>query len=446
MAIIQKNLFSWQMLEELGDLERLQPVIEVLEDERLMRLLEEKRGKGRDDYPVRAMWNSILAGVVYEHDSIESLRRELSRNGDLLGLCGFETIKGKEAVPTSSAYSRFLNKLMKHSGEVEKIFDNLVKALSEELPGYGNRLGIDAKAIDSHAGRKSKKKKKDGRRDLDADTGVKRYWVEKKDGSKWEKIKSWFGYKLHVIADAEYDLPVSFKVTRASRSDMKELKPMVKSLKEKHKNIIEACNTLVADKGYDSTENNKFLWDEYEIKPVIAIRDTWQDDKTRLFEDKVDNIVYDEGGKVYCYDMNTLEKRELTYQGFEKERGCLKYRCPLKAVGLECSAEDKCGNGRSSDYGRIVRIALGKNRRIFTPLARSSYKFKNEYKKRSSIERIFSRLDVSFGFENHYIRGKKKMELRCSLAMIVMLSMALGRIRQNKKEYLRSLVKIPKAA
>jgi len=81
-------------LENIGDLRRLQLVLETLEDERLMRKLETERGKGRDDYPVRAVWNSLLASVVYQHPSIESLRRELFRNGDLLRLCGFETIKG----------------------------------------------------------------------------------------------------------------------------------------------------------------------------------------------------------------------------------------------------------------------------------------------------------------------------------------------------------------
>ena len=33
------------------------------------------------------------------------------------------------------------------------------------------------------------------------------------------------------------------------------------------------------------------------------------------------------------------------------------------------------------------------------------------------------------------------MELRCSLALCVMLAMALGRIRENQEELIRSLVK-----
>ena len=442
MASIQKNLFTWQDLDEIGDLRRLHLVLETLDDELLMSKLEKDRGKGRDDYPVRAVWNSLLAAVVYQHQSIESLRRELLRNGDLLKLCGFETIKGKKAVPTSSAYTRFLKKVIRHQKELDRIFDNLVKALTEELPGFGERLGTDGKAIDSHARRKSKKKKRDGRRDIDADKGVKTYKGKRKDGSIWKRFKDWFGYKIHIIADVNYELPVSFKVTRASASDMKQLKPMIGELYDRQPSIVEACKSLVADRGYDSKRNNKFLWDDYQAKPIIGIKGGWRDFDEKLADSEyADNVLYDYHGNVFCYDMNTMKKRNLIYCGFEKKRGTLKYRCPLAAKGKKCKAEDKCGKGSYGKYGRIVRIPIEKDRRIFTPLARSSKTFKKEYKKRTALERINSRLDVSFGFENHYIKGMKKMRLRCSVAMIVMLAMALGRVREKKFDSMRSLVK-----
>jgi len=72
MAIIpQKQLFSWKEIENLGDLSRLRLVLDYLPDEPLMRALESQRAKGRDEYPVRAVWNSILAGIVFQHNSVE---------------------------------------------------------------------------------------------------------------------------------------------------------------------------------------------------------------------------------------------------------------------------------------------------------------------------------------------------------------------------------------
>jgi hypothetical protein len=53
-----------------------------------MKKLESNRKNGRDDYAVRAMWNSMLAGVVFEHKGIEPLSRELKRNPSLLEICG----------------------------------------------------------------------------------------------------------------------------------------------------------------------------------------------------------------------------------------------------------------------------------------------------------------------------------------------------------------------
>ena len=84
---------------------------------------------------------------------------------------------------------------------------------------------------------------------------------------------------------------------------------------------------------------------------------------------------------------------------------------------------------------------MSTDRRVFTPVARSSYKWTDLYKARTSVERVNSRLDVSFGFEEHYIRGMKKMEFHCGLALCVMLTMALGRARQGQMDLMRSLVR-----
>jgi len=83
-AIIpQMNLFAWNEIQTLGDLERLRLVLDYMPDEALMRTLERRLSKGRDDDPVRAVWNSILAGTLFQHDTVEKLRRELMRNGQL---------------------------------------------------------------------------------------------------------------------------------------------------------------------------------------------------------------------------------------------------------------------------------------------------------------------------------------------------------------------------
>jgi len=434
MAIIpQRQLFSWKEIENLADLQRFSLLVKYLPDEELMDKLESLRSKGRNDYPVRAIWNSILAGIVYQHPGIESLRRELMRNGQLRQLCGFDLFKGIKAVPSANAYTNFLKLLVRHSDLIDAMFYDLVEKLRDILPGFGNMLVIDSKAIRSRSRRENKRKHIDGRGEADADKGVKTYKGKRKDGSMWETVKSWFGFKLHLIVDADYELPIDYKVTKASASDISVGRDMVKDLASNRPEVLENAEFFLGDKGYDDTKLITTLWNEHHIKPVIDIRDTWKVSGARLVHGQ-SNVSHDYKGTVYCHCPLEWQKRPMAFGGFEESRNSLKYRCPARHYGLECKGRDKCW---ISDN---IRIDIDSNPRIFTPLARSSYKWKTIYKKRSCVERVNSRLDESFGFEKHFIRGMKKMKFRCGLALIVMLGMAYGRVKEKQPGKLRSLV------
>lgn len=444
-VIIQQNFFDWKQLEAASDLERLEMVLEAIPDEELMRKLEAARKGRRDDNPVRAMWNSLLAAIVYGHDSIASLRRELLRNPAMLELCGFDVLKGKAAVPSEHAYKRFLKKLLKYQSDIDAIFDELVETLRELLPDFGRHLTVDSKAVSTHArGRKEPATSADP----DADWGLKRKTEVDAEGRPFERLKKWFGYKLHLLVDADSELPVAYEVTRASASDMTMLKPMLEDMHERHPDVVQRAEYLSADKGYDSQDNNRFLWDEYEIKPLIGIRQMWKEAEgevggegspRQLYPERADNILYDEEGSVYCVCMETGEIRPMAYGGFERSRESLKYRCPRAAYGLQCESVSQCGTGNYGPYGRIVRIPLETDRRIFVPCARSSYAFEREYRKRTSVERVNSRIQCSFGFERHFVRRLAKMKLKAGIALVVMLAMAVGRIQRNQKDKMRSL-------
>lgn len=351
-------------------------------------------------------------------------------------VCGFDLWFGERAVPPAYVYTRFCRKLMCCQEEVNKIFFRLVEEVKTLLPDFGRVLAIDSKAISSLArGPKDNKTQKfDGRRDSDADFGKKEYRGQKKNGTWWEKVIFWFGYKLHLVVDAVYELPVNFSVTRASASDIKEGHKLVDRMSEQQPKIMDGCEFFIGDKGYDDTKLIVKLWDKHQIKPVIDIRNSWRDgEETRLLAGKK-TIVYDYRGTVYCYCPKTNKRLEMAFGGFEKDRETLKYRCPARHYGLECKGMDECRSGGG------IRIPLAENRRIFTPLARSSYKSAMYYRKRTAVERVNSRLDEAYGFEKHFIRGKQKMELRCTLALMAMLAMAVGRIREKQGINLRSLV------
>jgi len=57
-----------------------------------------------------------------------------------------------------------------------------------------------------------------------------------------------------------------------------------------------------------------------------------------------------------------------------------------------------------------------------------------------SCRGIFCRPDVSFGLEHHSIRGIDKRHCQMVIALIVMLAMARGRLRQKQRDAMRSLM------
>jgi len=47
-------------------------------------------------------------------------------------------------------------------------------------------------------------------------------------------VVKWFGYKIHLLVDTKYEMPLSYEVTKASASDTQHLLPLVEEVKKKH--------------------------------------------------------------------------------------------------------------------------------------------------------------------------------------------------------------------
>jgi hypothetical protein len=490
--IPQRSLFAWDAIEARSDLERFYLVRDNLPDEHIVITLEKNRGKGRDDFAVRAMWNAVLAGIVFQHESIESLIRELSRNPSLLEACGFDPTpitKQPEArlerdektgkmkvirtaaqapyyqVPMSWNFSRFLKNVIELEDEhtmISEMVRRLRENLMAELPDFGKHLGYDGKAIDSYStGQENRETGQTS--DPDANWGKHETSGFDKDGNLWKKVKSWFGYGLHLIADTVYEIPIAFSVTAASASESVELGSLIQNTFEQTPALAERCEDFSADRGLDSGGIKAMLWDDYHIRPVIDIRELWREEKNEpgydpqkpitraFFDQRVDTIVHTEKGTLHCICPATGEQRDMAFQGFEANRNTLKYRCPAAAYGFQCQGSKECsalGQVNPGPFGRSIRINITKeDRRIFTPTPYGSPSWERIYNRRSSLERINNRIDNSFGFEKHYIRGGAKMQTRAGLALAVMMAMALGHVRAGRIEQMRSLVRpIAKAA
>ena len=154
--ISQISIFDYTEIENLGDLERLKLFFENIEDEELCQALEKERKNGRNDYPVRVMLNLVYAMKIFGHRSVESFRRELARNSQLRIVCGlsegrYKYFKDrKHLVPPARVFTGFLNRLKTHIDEINKIQEQLVKFMYDNLEGFGEDCAVDGKYLDSY--------------------------------------------------------------------------------------------------------------------------------------------------------------------------------------------------------------------------------------------------------------------------------------------------------
>lgn len=479
-------LFHWDDCYAVTDMERLRLVLDHLPDEKIVKYLEVMRGNGRDDYPIRPMWNAVIAGIVFQHPSLESLMRELSRNPALFEACGFNPVPvqrkpdaalvrntetGKMEIvysqpedphyniPKPWNFSRFLKNVIELEetlGMIKNLSTSLRQLLMEELPDFGVHLGYDGKAVPSHStGQVNQETKQTS--DPDADWGKHEInGIDAKTGKPWKKIKSWFGYSFHIMADTTYEIPVAFEVTPASHSEQTILRKLIRCTFGNDPQLATRCKDFVADKGLDSAETKAMLLDDYNIRPIIDTRQLWQREKNDpnydpsklivrpIFPERDDTIVYAEKGSVHCICPVTNELRQLTFQGYEADRSTLKFRCPVAASGCgECQGKNIChqkGGVNPGDFGRIIRVPIALDRRIFTPTPYGTDSWDRAYDRRSALERINNRIDNVFGFEHHFIRGIAKMTTRFGLGVAVMMAMALGHVKEKRLHQMRSLV------
>lgn len=441
-TLTQPSLFSWGDFDASPEILRLRRILETLPDDRLLQtLVAERRGK-RNEYPIEALWRSTIAGLLFGHPTTASLIRELERNAGLREVCGFDEVRNPDPekrwlAPPDYVYSRFYGKLVRRWKLVVEIFHHLLRSLAELLPDFGEKLAADSKALPVF-----------GSRPADADTGIKEY----EDADGYKKIQSWFGYKLHLIVDAKHELPVAFEVTEASAGDSPRLMPMVRDFKKEHPEVFARCRNLSADKAYDDGADKTELYEDHGVTPLIPPRNllAGKENPTRpLDPERSDTIFFGPTGEVLCKiaPFETDPEKAfaaMQFMGFEKKRGTLKFRCPAAAFGIECHNRAACRCAplvREGKYGRVVRVKLDQDRRLFLPQHFHSQGFKAAYKKRTAVERVNSRLDNVHGFEHTYLRGLKRVRLRAGLVLIIMLASARSWILAGKEKNIRRILR-----
>lgn len=415
MHIIQAPLFDFEAFVKKKSNDRLVGVLEALPAEKLIATLEKEHWTGRKGYSVRGMWAAFIAGVLRDCHSIAEVARLLEGNRDVRLVCGF----AKDDLPGQDALGRFLRKLVAHEGLLEECFAGLVEKLRQSLPGFGAKLAMDATDIEAYSNGH-----RENPSDPDARWGVKGAKASSEKASSGEAkdrdLYRWFGYKLHLLVDASYELPITFSLTPANEADTTQMKPLLK--KAALDKLERKAEAVIADKGYDSKDNCLAVFKDCHAAPIIPLieKPGWESP----------DICNAKGTPTCGCGL------PMVYWG--RDGRYLKYRCPDVLGKAKCISRFKC---TASPYGYVLKLPVMKqDPRRHVPVPRETRKWARLYRLRSAVERVNSRVKDLLGLRQITVRGIAKVTVRSILSLLVMLGAAVSMAERHRLKEVRTLV------
>lgn len=213
-----------------------------------VKLQTKYRRKRRPPHPPLAMFKAMIYQRLKQIPSWRKLASTLKADPDLMVQLGFKKS------PCFDSLSEFAIRIGDEL--LEELFLEFVRGVREYLPDLGqNVVAVDATLVRGYSRARPPRLRKT---DPDAAWGV--------SGDKLGKPVFVYGYKLQVISDPDYELPLSFIVASANKSEMTLFRGHLKQF------LCQGTlpRVLLGDAGYDS-KRNTLLCLKNAIAPVIAI-------------------------------------------------------------------------------------------------------------------------------------------------------------------------------
>ena len=388
----------------------LRCILDGIDDSELIAALDAPYRTGRPPrYSSRVLWRAWLSKYVltipYDRDLVEELRT----TPELREACGLPS--HSDCVPSRSTFSRFTTRLSRFTDLVKKCVDRVTDMLSEELPDLGHATAVDSSAFEAHAN-----PNRTVIADPDAAWGAT-HAARAKDGN----IDWCFGYKLHMISDADHGVPLDFFVTPANVSDTNTLPKILEEARDKLSWL--KPKYLIADKGYDSQPNHRAIINAGVI-PIINTR-------IPTAKDGLYDGLYDSEGRLTC--MGSV----MEYVCTDPESGFHLFRCP--AEGCELKKRDIGRGGSILHCDSEVWVDPMDNPRAIGIVARSSQEWKRQYDKRMSIERIFRSLKHSRLLESHRFLNMAKIVMHAAVSVLTFQATVLARLKVDDLEGMRQM-------
>lgn len=233
----------------------LEAVFLRLDDAELLVALSGPLRRGPKGYPVKVLWHCFIARYVLDLDSTAALIRTLTNNPYIAAACG---LPSPDAIPHEATFSRFFAKLARKNivPLMKDVSRRLVRKHYETLPGFGQRVALDSTVIKAWSnGGKPKKS--------DQEAG----WAIKK-GTQGVKEMT-YGWKLHLLVDCEYELPIAAHVSAGNVHDAIRATHVLSEARFTYSRFHPQY--LMADKGYSGAPLFRTIRNHYHARPIIEV-------------------------------------------------------------------------------------------------------------------------------------------------------------------------------
>ncbi len=415
--------------EFLFDLADLPPAIKYEKLFHNLPMLQENIPKtGRRPVSRNSMFKALIYKSLRRLSYLADLTFELNNNPSVSKALGFYPLK---PAPSIERFSSFL-----HDTD-HLALCSIHKQLVQELINVGavscNSIAIDSCPIVSLLKENNLKtsisdrfdKTKIPAGDPDARLGVLIHFP-----SPFKKeVRYFWGYRNHVINDIDTELPI-WEVTKpANVSDINVAKDLIQ----------EACSvfnlniqSVMGDAAYDSEDLLKFIINDLNALAIIPHNPRNEQPKGYQIKD----------GKVICEANLQMYRRGKMRP---KKTGILycQYSCPIiydkkiQYQHITCPIlHPKFFKGKGCNV--LVRMEPS----IRSEIGYDTQEFKELYKKRTSVERIFSRL-LAIAMQHPTVRGYNANRNHATIAHISVLLVALTAYltgQQDKMRFVKSFV------
>jgi hypothetical protein len=415
-------LFAWNCLDDCPTLGTIRDFLDAVPEQALLASLRAARGHGRDDYPVERLWRVVLLTIALRHTTFNACLAELHRNP---ALCRLLDITAEEQIPHGWNVSRFLDVLgaEPHLTALRDVFDQLARRLGQAVPDLGRHTAGDATALNARPKTDAKAVASEIAQGLPQPSGGRKEY--KDEEGRVVKVVEWFGYKLHLLVDVRHEVALAYHITDTKAGDNERVEPLVEQAQAHLP--PGRLQTLAYDKAADDAKVHEALH-RLGVKPVIQQRALWPKDGDQ--EQVLPggryplHLVYDEAGTVHCYDTvsDPPVRHRMAYIGYEKDRECVKYRCPARHEGWACPSEEKCNGTLAA--GLSARIPCALDLRRFPPIPRATKEFERRYRGRTAVERVNARLKIFWGADDGNVTGARRFHGFVGAVLVVQLVFA----------------------